>query len=302
MNLAAELKAIVGEENILADEILAPHTTFKVGGPCRLYIMPRSFNEVAELVKCLRKHDMPYIVLGNGSNVLVSDKGFDGAVISFGHNMSAISVEGNCITAEAGAVLPKVAATALAHNLSGLEFATGIPGSIGGACLMNAGAYGGEIINVIKTVTALCPDGEIRSFGPDEIDAGYRHSMFMTDRYVVLSAVLELIPGDAEIIKAKMDEYLLARRTKQPLEFPSAGSTFKRPVGDFAGRLIEAAGLKGRGVGDACVSEKHAGFVINKGAATAQDIYDTIKMVKEEVQRNSEVELECEIRMFGDFA
>lgn len=301
MGLESELTAIVGKDNLLTKEVLAAHTTFRVGGPCRYFITPRTADECGDVVRLLKKNSVTYMILGNGSNILVADKGYDGAVICTAKHMHRITVSGSRITADAGAMLPKVASEALTHSLSGLEFAAGIPGSIGGACIMNAGAYGGEMKDVICKATAICPDGEIRSFSPDDIQAGYRHTVFLTGDYVVLSVELLLREGDGEAIRGAMEGYIAARREKQPLEYPSAGSTFKRPSGDYAGRLIEASGLKGRGIGDACVSDKHAGFVINKGNATADDIYRTIMMVKDEVLRNSGIELECEVRMFGDF-
>ena len=300
MDFLSEVKNIVGD-CVLTDEKMDKHTTFKVGGPAKYLAAPTLAVQVQKLTALCKDKGMPYYVVGNGSNLLVSDSGFEGMIILIGQGMSDIRVNGNEITAQAGALLPKLSMRAAEAGLGGLEFAAGIPGSIGGACVMNAGAYGGELKDVLTRVRALTPDGELRDFKPEELELGYRHSIFINGGYVVLEAAFGLKPGNPAEINARIGELAAKRREKQPLEYPSAGSTFKRPEGFFAGKLIEEAGLKGRGIGGACVSEKHAGFVINKGGASARDIYDTIRLVINEVEAKHGIILEPEVRIIGDF-
>lgn len=284
------------------DEPMSAHTTFRAGGTAAVYAEPTE-DELAELLPFLQEQGIGYFLLGNGSNVLFSDSGFDGLVIGIGRQMGRIHTEGNVLTAGAGALLSSVAAEALKHSLSGMEFASGIPGSVGGGVFMNAGAYGGEVKDILRRVTVLTPAGNRKTYAVSDLDLSYRHSIFSAGAAgeVVLSAVFALTPGDPEKIKGTTQDFSARRREKQPLEFPSAGSTFKRPEGHFAGKLIEDAGLKGFSVGGACVSEKHAGFVVNTGGATASDIYAVIRGVQERVFAASGVQLEPEVRLIGHF-
>ena len=244
---------------------------------------------------------MPYFILGNGSNLLVGDRGFRGFVINIMDNMNDIKVDGGIIKAQAGAMLIKVSRAARDNSLTGLEFASGIPGTIGGAIYMNAGAYGGEMKDVVIQVTAMDAEGEIYTFGTDELEFSYRHSVIQQRDLIVLDVTMKLAAGDQKIIDDRMSELAVARRTKQPLEYPSAGSTFKRPEGYFAGKLIMDAGLRGYRVGDAQVSEKHCGFVVNRGNATADDVIKLIDDVKAKVSEEYDVVLEPEVRMIGEF-
>lgn len=301
MDFLTAVQAVTGKNNAVANEPMAKHTTFRAGGAARYAAFVSGASEIEALIKLCHDDNVQYYIVGNGSNLLVSDKGYDGLMIIIGRNMSDISIDGNIIRAGAGALLSAIGSRALAAGLTGFEFACGIPGTLGGACFMNAGAYGGEMKDVLVSVDAVTPDGSVRTFYTDEMQLGYRTSMFAAGGYVITGAVIELHNGERDAIKARMDELAGMRRLKQPLEYPSAGSTFKRPEGMFAGQLIEESGLKGRGVGDACVSEKHAGFVINKGSATATDIYDTIQFVISEVHRNKGVILEPEVRIIGEF-
>ena len=259
------------EKRIFKEEPMAKHTTFRVGGPAEYYLMPDR-KELPEVIRCCGEYQIPYLVIGNGSNLLVSDKGIRGAVIEIGKNISAIRVEEGRIYAEAGALLSKTAHTALEHGLTGMEFAAGIPGCMGGAVVMNAGAYGGEMKDIIASVTVLTKQGEEKKLRVEELDLSYRHSCIPQQEYLVLEAELALQPGKQEEIRARMEELKAKRNEKQPLEYPSAGSTFKRPEGYYAGKLIMDAGLRGFQVGGAAVSEKHCGFVINKEQASATDI------------------------------
>ena len=289
----------VGEDKLLFDEPLAHHTTFRTGGPAAYYAMPSSAVEIADLIKVCRDHGTGYYILGNGSNVLASDDGYDGLVIEIGRNMSEIRVEDDIIYAQAGAMLSAAAAAAAAASLAGLEFASGIPGSVGGAVFMNAGAYGGEIKDVLKTADVLTSDGRVITLEADELDLSYRHSCVEEKGYTVISAAFAGRRGDKEEIMALMKDLNGRRRDKQPLEYPSAGSTFKRPEGHYAGALIEECGLKGASVGGAQVSTKHAGFVINTGGATSADIIGLISHIKDTVYRETGVMLEPEVRMLG---
>ena len=287
---------------VSVDEPMSAHTTFRAGGKASCFAEPTE-EELAELMSFVTAEGLPYFILGNGSNVLFSDAGYDGLVISIGKNMAQIRTDGGAITAGAGALLSAVAAEALRQGLTGLAFASGIPGSVGGGVFMNAGAYGGELKDVISRVTALTPAGEKKTYRTEELDFSYRHSIFTAEAAgeIVLSADFSLKEGDPDRIRETMQDLNARRREKQPLEFPSAGSTFKRPEGHFAGKLIQEAGLMGYAVGDAMVSTKHAGFVVNTGKASASDIYAVICHVQETVLEMSGVRLEPEVRLIGDF-
>ncbi len=301
MDFIELVKDIVGNDNVFINEKLNKHTTFRVGGAADCLVTPESAEQVSALIMECRRNAIPYYVIGNGSNLLVSDDGFNGIIIKIGRKMSNLSIRDDVITAEAGVLMSAIGSYALGMELTGFEFAAGIPGTLGGGCVMNAGAYGGELKDVLVSVKAITPEGIIRDFSADELELGYRTSIFLDKDYVVLQADIRLNKGNKAVIEARMHELAAMRRSKQPLEFPNAGSTFKRPEGLFAGKLIEDSGLKGKGVGDACVSEKHAGFIINKGNATAQDIYDTIQYVIAEVRERTGVVLEPEVRIIGNF-
>ena len=280
-------------------EPMAKHTSFKIGGPAELYAMPRDPDQIRDCMALCSSTGTPYFVLGAGSNLLVSDDGFDGVIISLTEGLAGISVDGCELTCQAGVLLKDASETACAHGLSGLEFACGIPGTVGGACFMNAGAYGGCIADVLKEVTVLTGDGRFETLPVGELDLGYRHSRIADDVMIVVSATFALTPGDPAEIRARMDDLTEQRTSKQPLELPSAGSTFKRPEGYFAGKLISDAGLKGFQLGGAAVSSKHAGFVVNMGGATAADVCALIEHVQDEVERQFGVRLEPEVRMLG---
>ena len=299
--LLDELKNITGAVNVRTDEDMSEHATFKAGGRADVFVTPQSKEEATEIVRLLLMHDEEYTVIGNGSNILVPDEGYKGCIICMGRGEDDITVNGNVITAGAGAMLSKVAKTAYDNSLTGLEFASGIPGSVGGAVVMNAGAYGGEIKDVVTSVTLFdAVSKKIVTKTAAQMEFGYRTSIIKTHPYVVLEAKFKLAACDRAAIKDIMDELAARRRDKQPLEYPSAGSTFKRPEGYFAAKLIEDAGLKGLSVGGAQVSEKHSGFVINKGGATATDILELIRMIREKVYENSGVMLETEVVILGD--
>lgn len=284
----------------MLNEPMSAHTTFRVGGPAELLVQPK-LEELADLTAFFKERNLPYTVIGNGSNLLVSDNGIKGAVIELGRAASEIRVEGTRIYAEAGAMLSKTASTAASFGLTGMEFASGIPGTIGGAVVMNAGAYGGEMSRIIKEVTVLTPEGTKKKLSTAELKFGYRSSCIAENHYIVMSAVLELEKGDRDEIAAYMEELKKRRVEKQPLEYPSAGSTFKRPEGYFAGKLIMDAGLRGYSIGGAAVSEKHCGFVINKGGATASEIAALMEHIRNVVKERFEVTLEAEVRKLGEF-
>lgn len=300
-DILGKLQDIVGSDNIVSDEPMRKHTTFRIGGNADIFVRPESKEQIAEILRLCRKQDVPYFILGNGSNLLVGDRGFRGVVINIMDNMNDIKVDGGIIKAQAGAMLIKVSRAARDNSLTGLEFASGIPGTIGGAIYMNAGAYGGEMKDVVTQVTAMDAEGEIYTFGTDELEFSYRHSVIQQRDLIVLDVTMKLAAGDQKIIDDRMSELAVARRTKQPLEYPSAGSTFKRPEGYFAGKLIMDAGLRGYRVGDAQVSEKHCGFVVNRGNATADDVIKLIDDVKSKVSEEYDVVLEPEVRMIGEF-
>ncbi|HJC43879.1 MAG TPA: UDP-N-acetylmuramate dehydrogenase [Candidatus Mediterraneibacter gallistercoris] len=301
MNLYNELCAITGEKNVLKDELMSGHTTFRIGGPADYFVMPSSAGEIKRIIALCLEQDVPYYIIGNGSNLLVADKGYRGVIIQIFKNMKDIQVEGENIRAQAGALLSKVAAAAYEAGLEGFEFASGIPGTLGGAVRMNAGAYGGEMKQVLKSAEVLTPEGEVLTLPVEEMKMGYRTSIVSRMDYVVLGAEIALREGNKEEIRAKMDELKEKRVSKQPLEFGSAGSTFKRPEGYFAGKLIEDAGLRGFRVGNAQVSEKHCGFVINRGGATAREVAELMETVARRVEENSGVRLEPEVKKIGEF-
>lgn len=295
------LKSQVPEECIRRDEPMDKHTTFRVGGNADFFVEISSVEELSNIIKYLRQTEHPYFILGNGSNLLVSDKGYEGVVLQLGERFAQIEIEGDVLAAKAGALLSQVARTAAGNGLSGLEFASGIPGTIGGAVVMNAGAYDGEMKQVIREVTVMTEEGEILVLDNDTMEFGYRTSIIKNRPFIVLSAKLKLVPGDVDKIHEKMKDFSERRRSKQPLEYPSAGSTFKRPEGYFAGKLIMDAGLRGFRIGGAQVSEKHCGFIINVGNATAADISELMDEVAEKVKRQFGVTLEPEIIRIGSF-
>lgn len=294
MDFLADIQAITGKNNAVADEPMAKHTTFRVGGAAKYAAFVSTASEIESLIKLCNDNDVQYYIIGNGSNVLISDKGYDGLMIIIGRNMSEISVEGETIRAGAGALLSAIGSKALNAGLAGFEFACGIPGTLGGACFMNAGAYGGEMKDIVQSVRAVDYSGNAHEFSAEELDFGYRHSIFSGGGYIITEATLKLAHGDMDEISAKMAELTAKRKEKQPLEYRSAGSTFKRPQGTFAALLIEQCGLKGYSCGAAQVSEKHSGFVINKGGASFDDVMSVISHVKETVYAKTGIMLECE--------
>ena len=293
------LEERLAPDSVCTDELMSRHTTFRIGGPASVFVTPKSEDDLVAAIEICRSQGAPYFILGNGSNLLVSDQGYDGVVVHIGSDLRDISVEGTEITAKTGAMLSQVAHAALAHGLTGMEFAAGIPGSLGGACMMNAGAYGGEMSQILVGVRALDDKGQIVELAADQLELGYRHSIMMEKQYVVLGARIHLEKGNPEKIQAQMDDLKEKRIAKQPLEYPSAGSTFKRPEGAFAGKLIMDAGLRGFRIGDAMVSEKHCGFVVNAGKATAEDVCGVISHVQQVVMEKYGKELEPEIRFLG---
>lgn len=295
------LKNFIEPERVLLQEPMKNHTTFRVGGAAAALVSVNHTDELKSLLTYLAKENVPYMILGNGSNLLVSDGGYDGVMVKLSGDFLKLEATGTKITAGSGVLLTKVCKLAEEKSLSGLEFAYGIPGTVGGAMVMNAGAYGGEMKDVVSRVTVLTKDGDIVDLEPSELAFSYRSSVIRKESMCVLFAEFTLADKDAQEITAKMNELLGRRKEKQPLEYPSAGSTFKRPEGHFAGALIEEAGMKGNGVGGAEVSKKHAGFVINKGNASAKDVYDTISLVKQKVLENSGISLEEEVILVGKF-
>ncbi len=287
-------------EQLLLDEPMSRQTTFEIGGPADCLIFPHSIQEVQKIVSLVNEYKLRLTVLGNGSNLLVRDGGIRGVVVKFNGPMSEMRIEGKHIIAGAGVLLKDISEFAAAHCLAGLEYACGIPGSLGGAVFMNAGAYGGETRDVAYSVTAVAKDGSLKSYNKDELDLGYRHSVFQENGELICEVELELQPGDEAEIRSLMADYTQRRESKQPLEMPSAGSTFKRPEGYFAGTLIDQTGLKGLKVGGAQVSTKHAGFVVNAGHATAADVQGLIKEVQRLVFEKHGVKLYPEVRMIGE--
>lgn len=291
----------IGAQNVLTNESMKNHTTFRIGGPAEYFLQPHDVGEVAKLLQICHQEAIPFSIVGNGSNLLVSDTGVPGAVIQIYRNMSEITVVDETIVAQAGASLSQVAKVALNAKLGGVEFAAGIPGTVGGAVVMNAGAYGSEMKDVVTKVLVISRSGDLMILQKDDLQMDYRTSIIKQKKYIVLETTLSLQRADCEVIQAKMNELKEKRVSKQPLEYPSAGSTFKRPEGCFAGKLIMEAGLRGLSVGDAQVSEKHCGFVINKGEATAVDVMQLMKDVNDKVKEQYGIELEPEIQLLGKF-
>lgn len=300
-NIYSRLAGVLTKGALLENEPMKKHTTFRIGGAADYFAVPVLAEEVKGIVSVCKEMNVPYYIIGNGSNLLVSDKGYKGVIIQLYKAMSDVTVEGDNIRAQAGASLAKIANTALEASLAGFEFAAGIPGTIGGACVMNAGAYGGEMKDVLQEVTVLTSEGEVLTLTNEELELGYRTSVIAKKDYIVLEALIRLQPDSREEIKAVMDDLRGRRLNKQPLEYPSAGSTFKRPEGYFAGKLIEDAGLRGFRVGGAQVSEKHCGFVVNAGGATAADVDELMKQVAAKVQEQFGVRLEPEVKRLGEF-
>lgn len=294
------LGEILNSEQCCTKENMGGHTTFKVGGPAEYYVRPKR-SQIQPVLALCKEFDIPWMVIGNGSNLLVGDKGIQGMVIEIGKMADHITITGNTVIAEAGASLFSVARQAAEQELTGMEFAAGIPGSIGGAVVMNAGAYGGEMKHILKKVTVLTEEGQEKDLNLEELELGYRQSCIAKNHYIVLQAELCLTKGNKEEILNQMAELRNKRREKQPLEYPSAGSAFQRPEGYFAGKLIEDAGLRGYQVGGAQVSEKHCGFVINKENATAADIRQLMSDVQTQVEERFGVRLQPEVKFIGDF-
>ena len=299
MDIFKTLVSITGEKNVLLNEPMKNHTSFRTGGAADIFVSPDGKDSLKEIIKLFKENSIPFYIFGNGSNMLVSDRGIEGAVIHIGNGFSSTEVNGNEINIGAGVLLSSVANTALENSLTGFEFASGIPGSFGGAVFMNAGAYGSEIKNVIKSVLVLDESLELKELSKDETELGYRSSVFQKKNYIILGGTIVLEKGNKDKILSEMTELNAKRREKQPLNFASAGSTFKRPEGYFAGKLIEDSGLKGKTIGGAQVSEKHAGFIVNTGNATTDDILNLIDFCKKTVYEKFGVIIEPEVRITG---
>jgi len=299
-NLSNELYRIVGEQNVQIEEPMSKHTTFRIGGPAQFFVTPQTTEELGQVVLLCKAEKVPFFVMGHGSNLLISDKGMRCVVIQLYNNFAGYKIDGERVYAMAGVMLSKLGTVTKEASLTGFEFAAGIPGTLGGAVMMNAGAYGGEMKDIVEKVQLMDYNGNLIEKTVEEMDFSYRHSIVEDEDYIVVGATLKLAKGEKQAIEARMDELATARKEKQPLEYPSAGSTFKRPEGYFAGKLIMDAGLRGYQVGGAQVSEKHCGFVINKGDATAADVLQLVADVKQKVQETFGVELEPEVRMIGE--
>ena len=295
------LEAAAGTDHIYREEPMKNHTTFRIGGNAEVFAAPDSADGIERVLQICREENIPCTVIGNGSNLLVGDRGVCGVVLQIYRNYASIRIEGTDLYVQAGALLGQTAAAAAREGLTGLEFASGIPGTIGGAAAMNAGAYGGEMKDVLVWVKAIDRDGHVRQYAAEELELGYRTSRIQKEALVVLEVKLTLQQGDPVKIRERMEELKEQRVAKQPLEYPSAGSTFKRPEGYFAGKLIMDAGLRGFSVGDAQVSEKHCGFVINRGNATAADVMALVSQVQTIVEEKFGVRLELEVRKVGEF-
>ncbi|NLA58424.1 MAG: UDP-N-acetylmuramate dehydrogenase [Firmicutes bacterium] len=298
--LAEDLRKAVPGLCLRIDEPMCNHTSFRIGGPADLMIWPTSIGEVQQVLKFLKCRGVPVYIMGNGSNLLVRDGGFRGVILKLAENFSRITVEGTRLQAQVGASLAKLANAACQAGLGGLEFASGIPGTLGGAIAMNAGAYGGEMADVLQEVTCCDLEGNLYHFGLEDLELGYRTSRVRSQGYIALEAVLQLVPEELAVIRAKMHELNKRRREKQPLSFPSAGSTFKRPPGHYAGKLIDDAGLRGFTHGRAQVSEQHCGFIINLGGATAKEVLELIEIVRQRVWEKFQVRLELEVQVIGE--
>lgn len=300
-NVINELYRIVGEKNVKLEEPMCKHTTFRIGGPVQAFVTPQTTEELGQIVLLCNAEKTPFFMLGHGSNLLVGDGGMEGVVIQLYNNYSNFMIEGTTVKAQAGIMLCKLGQEIKDAGLTGFEFAAGIPGTLGGAIMMNAGAYGGEMKDIVMSVQLMDLNGNLFEKTGEEMEFAYRHSIVEEKKYIILGAALALQYGDKKTIENRMEELAIARKTKQPLEFPSAGSTFKRPEGYFAGKLIMDAGLQGYQIGGAQVSEKHCGFVVNKGNATAADVIQLITDVKQKVYDRFQVELEPEVKMVGEF-
>ena len=301
MTTEEKLREGLAGTELRENEPMSEHTTFRAGGPARFFAVPKSEEELLQAAALCRRLGMPFVPLGRGSNVLVSDAGYDGLVLSLGDALAASVWQGTAFTAGAGITLAALAREACERSLTGLEFAAGIPGTLGGAVIMNAGAYGGEMKDVLTSVRILDRDGQVREIPAGEMDLRYRGSRAADEGWIVLSAAGTLAEGDRDAVRARMAELAQRRRDKQPLEYPSAGSTFKRPAGAYAGALIEGCGLAGFTVGGAQVSEKHCGFVINRGGATASEIYELCCRVQQTVEEQTGYRLEREVKLLGSF-
>lgn len=299
IDVLEQLKGIYPQDRIVENAMMKDHVHFKVGGPADILLLPTNKEQVIQSVKICKENNVPCFVIGNGSNLLVKDGGIRGVVIKL-LDVKNIEINNEDIIAECGVMLKDVSKAAVESSLTGIEFACGIPGSIGGAVFMNAGAYNGEMSHAIKEALVIDNEGNILTLSKDELELGYRTSKIMKDGYIVLSATLALKKGNVKTISELVSDLTEKRESRQPLEYPSAGSTFKRPEGYFAGKLIQDAGLKGYSLGGAAVSEKHSGFVINKGNATAKDILDLIHHIQDEVKNQFEVELHTEVRIVGE--
>ncbi len=295
------LSQVLRDEQVRVQEPMSRHTTFRAGGPADYYVEPETREELAAVLDLCRQRSMPSYILGNGSNLLVGDKGYRGVMVAMGKSWAEAEAEGCRIRAGAGFLLSAASRLAFKESLAGMEFAFGIPGTVGGAVVMNAGAYGSELCDVLGQVTVLTPEGQIQRLSSKELEMGYRTSCVCSRGLVVLEAEFVLTHGEQEDILQRMEELTEKRKARQPLEYPSAGSTFKRPSGHFAGKLIEEAGLRGFSVGDAQVSEKHCGFVINRGTAAASEILTVCREVQKRVLEYSGVELELEVKLVGEF-
>ena len=291
----------VDPQDILKNELMSRHTTFCVGGEAEAFLRIHNKEQLEKLIPYFKLAELPYFVIGNGSNLLVGDKGYHGIILYLGDGMDQIQVDGNRLTVQAGCLMSRIAREACEHALTGFEFASGIPGSIGGGVVMNAGAYDGELGQIVTKVWVMNEEGEILVLNNQDMEFGYRTSVIKKRPFIVVQAEIELQPGNQEEIAAKMTELNRRRRDKQPLQYPSAGSTFKRPQGYFAGKLIMDAGLRGYSIGGACVSEKHCGFIINKNHASAADVAEVICEVQERVKEKFGVTLETEVILLGDF-
>lgn len=288
------------KENVFLDEPMKKHTSFKIGGPADLLVMPESIDELQKVIEICKKNDAPYFIMGNGTNLLVRDKGMRCVVVKIAENFSDVAINETTVIAQSGILLSTLAKKIINKSLKGFEFASGIPGTLGGAVTMNAGAYGGEMKDVVRSCKVLDHDGNLLELSLEQLEMGYRTSVIQTKGYIVVEAKLELSKGNYEEIKEIVDELTVKRTTKQPLNLPSAGSTFKRPPGYYAGKLIEDSNLKGVRVGDAQVSELHSGFIVNVGNATAQDVINLIALVQEKVKEKFGVSLEPEVKIVGE--
>ena len=292
-----KIKAAIGGENIFENEPLKEHSYMKIGGPATYFFTPKSVDALGILVEELKKEGCPYYIIGNCTNILFKDEGYEGAIIKIGEGFEDVEIEGEQATADAGITNERLSEILTEAGLSGIEFASGIPGCLGGGITMNAGAYDGEMKDIVESVTVLTKDGDIKELSNEEMHFSYRMSDVQKFGYIVLKAKLKLKKGNKEEIQAAVDDLTERRTSKQPLEYPSCGSVFKRPVGHFAGGLISDSGLKGYSIGGAQVSEKHAGFIINKGGATAADVLALVKHIQDKVKEDSGVDLVCEIRI-----